>query len=401
MRKVIVLFLTAAIFASFGAGFYIGKSQIPALPPEGILNPELDKPASVDFSLFWEAWQKLEAKYVDHTKIDYKKMLYGAITGMTNSLKDDYTVFMPPADTKIFKEDVSGEFSGVGMEIGVRNSVLTVISPLEGTPAERAGLRAGDKILKIDGQDASGMAVEAAVKLIRGVRGTEVILTMFRDGWNNVKDFKIIRDVIEIPSLKWELKNADSDSPIAYIKLYQFSEVARSSFNKASLEILKSPAKKIILDLRNNPGGYLEVAQDIAGWFLKRGDLVTVEDFGGKEENQEYRSEGPSNLFSYPMVVLINKGSASGSEILAGALRDNRKVLLIGEKSFGKGSVQQLEELREGSLKITIARWLTPSGAIINGQGLAPDIEVKMTEEDYKDEKDPQLEKAVEVLKSL
>ena len=190
-------------------------------------------------------------------------------------------------------------------------------------------------------------------------------LTIFRDGWDNVKDFKIIRDVIEVPSIKLEILASPGEAGgkadgIAHIKLYQFSEVARSSFNKAGLEILNGPAKKIILDLRNNPGGYLEVAQDIAGWFLEKGELVAIEDFGGKEENQEYRAKGPSNFSSYKMVVLINKGSASASEILAGALRDNRNVPLIGEKSFGKGSVQQLEELREGSLKITIARWLTP-----------------------------------------
>ena len=375
---------------------------MPASPPEGILNPELGKPAGTDFSLFWEAWNKLEAKYVDHSKIDYKAMLYGAISGMVKSLQDDYTVFFPPEDTKIFKEDVSGEFSGVGMEIGMRSNTLTVIAPLEGTPAKRAGLRAGDKILQINGADTADLSVDKAVRLIRGPRGTEITLTIARDGWDDVRDFKIVRDVIEIPSLKWEIKQAADGSPdIAYIKLYQFSETARYSFDKAGLEIIRSSAKKIILDLRNNPGGYLEVAQDIAGWFLKKGDLVATEDFGGKETNEEYKAQGPSNFFSYPVVVLINKGSASGSEILAGALRDNRGIKLIGEKSFGKGSVQELENLNEGSLKITIARWLTPKGSLINREGLKPDIEVEMTEEDYKEERDPQLDKAVEIIKEM
>jgi len=407
MKKAsLLIFFVVIVFAAFGAGFYFAKSQVPVAAPEGIINEELGKPGNLDFSLFWEAWAKLEEKYVDHSKIDYKKMLYGAIIGMADSLKDDYTVFFPPEDSKIFKEDVNGEFSGVGMEIGVKNSTLTVIAPIEGTPAEKAGLRAGDKIVKVNGQDSGDMAVEEAVKLIRGQRGTEVSLTIFRDGWDNVKDFKIIRDVIEVPSIKLEILASPGEAGgkadgIAHIKLYQFSEVARSSFNKAGLEILNGPAKKIILDLRNNPGGYLEVAQDIAGWFLEKGELVAIEDFGGKEENQEYRAKGPSNFSSYKMVVLINKGSASASEILAGALRDNRNVPLIGEKSFGKGSVQQLEELREGSLKITIARWLTPKGTMINGQGLTPDIEVKMTEEDYKNKKDPQLDKAIEVLKEM
>ena len=407
MKKAsLLIFFVVIVSAAFGAGFYFAKSRVPVAAPEGIINEELGKPENLDFSLFWEAWTKLEEKYVDNSKIDYKKMLYGAITGMADSLKDDYTVFFPPEDSKIFKEDVNGEFSGVGMEIGVKNSTLTVIAPIEGTPAERAGLMAGDKIVKINGQDSGDMAVDEAVKLIRGQRGTEVSLTIFRDGWDDVKDFKIIRDVIEVPSIKLEMLASPGEAGgkadgIAHIKLYQFSEVARSSFNKAGLEILNGPAKKIILDLRNNPGGYLEVAQDIAGWFLEKGELVAIEDFGGKEENQEYRAKGPSNFSSYKMVVLINKGSASASEILAGALRDNRNVPLIGEKSFGKGSVQQLEELREGSLKITIARWLTPKGIMINGQGLTPDIEVKMTEEDYKNKKDPQLDKAIEVLKEM
>lgn len=396
-KRFLVIFFILVIFGAFGSGFYIGKSQVPVTAPDYIINEELGRPASFDFSLFWEAWRALEENYVDSSKIDYKSMLYGAISGMVNSLKDDYTVFLPPEDTKIFKEDVSGEFSGVGMEIGIRNNILTVVAPLEGTPADRAGLRADDKILKIDGKETSGMATDIAVKLIRGPRGTEVILSVIRQGWDDVKEFKIIREVIEVPALKTEMKEGN----IAYIKLHQFSEIASLSFNKTAKEILSSPAKKIILDLRNNPGGYLEVSRDIAGWFLKEGDIVAIEDFGGKQENEQYLSRGPSSLLSYPTVVLINQGSASASEILAGALRDNRQVLLIGEKSFGKGSVQQLEELREGSLKITIAKWLTPKGSQINSDGLTPDIEVKITEEDFEQKKDPQLDKAIEVLKNL
>lgn len=398
----LAIFFVLIIFAVFGAGFYFGKSQIPILVPQDIINEDLGKPVNLDFSLFWEAWDKLEKKYVDHSKIDYKQMLYGAISGMVKSVKDDYTVFMPPEDSKIFKEDVSGEFQGVGMEIGTRNNTLTIIAPLGGTPAEKAGLRAGDKILKINGQNTIGMLVEEAVKLIRGPKDTEVILTIVREGWDDVKDFKIIRDVIEVPPLKWELKGPPGGSPdIAYIKLYQFSEIASSAFNKIGLEILRSPAKKIILDLRNNPGGYLEVAQDIAGWFLDKGSLITIEDFGGKEKSKEYLAAGPSKFFSYPIVVLINQGSASGSEILAGTLRDNRGILLIGEKSFGKGSVQELADLKEGSLKITVAKWLTPKGSLINGQGLAPDIEVELTEKDYNENKDPQLDKAIEILNGM
>lgn len=397
MKKFAAIFFVLIIFTAFGAGFYFGKNQLPSTPPENIINSELGKQKSADFSLFWEAWNVLEDKFVDQNKIDYKKMIFGAISGMTNSLKDPYTIFMPPEETKIFKEDVSGEFQGVGMEIGIKNGGLTVISPIEGTPADRAGLRAGDKIIKINGTSTDGITTDEAVKIIRGPGGTQVTLTIFREGWKEAKEFEITREVIEVPSLKWEIKNNDT----AYVRIYSFSEAARSAFDRAGSEILKSEAKKIVLDLRNNPGGYLEVSQDIAGWFLDRNALVTIEDFGGREESIEYRAKGPGSFASYPVVVLINQGSASASEILAGALRDNRGIKLVGEKSFGKGSVQGLEELSQGSLKITIAKWLTPKGSLIAEKGLEPDVEVKITEEDYKNEKDPQLDKALEMAKEL
>ena len=397
-KKGLALFFSVFIvLAAFGAGFQFGKSQIPITPPEGIINSELGQPEGFDFSLFWEAWQVLEKEFFDLEKIDYQEMIYGAISGMTSSLEDPYTVFMPPEDAKIFKEDVSGEFQGVGMEIDIIDGILTVVTPLEGTPAQRAGLRAGDKIIKADDTYTADITIDEAVKLIRGPKGTTVTLTILREGWTQTKDFEITRDIVEIPSLKWEIKDED----IAYIKLYHFSETGRSAFNQAAIEILNSEAKSIILDLRNNPGGYLEVAQDIAGWFLEKGQIVTIEDFGGKEENKEYKARGSGKLLSYPLVVLINQGSASGSEILAGALRDNRGVKLVGMKSFGKGSVQTLEELTQGSLKITVAKWLTPNGDLIDGEGLEPDVEVELTEEDFDQEKDPQLAKAIEIIKEI
>jgi len=395
MRKVAVFFLVILIFGAFGAGFYFGKLQIPPSPPEGVINTEAGEPEGVDFSLFWEAWKVLEEKFVDQDKIDYQEMIYGAVSGLAGSLEDPYTVYMPPEETKVFKEDVSGEFQGVGMEIGIRNRQLQVIAPLEGTPADRAGLRAGDKIIKIDGKDTQGITIDEAVQLIRGPKGTKVTLTIFREGWQKVKDFTIIREVIEIPSLTWEIK----DSDIAYIKLHHFSLTAQTAFAQAAVEILNSDVRKIILDLRNNPGGYLEVAQNIAGWFLERGSVVTIEDFGSQRESKVYKAGGNGKLISYPMIVLINQGSASGSEILAGALRDNRGIKLIGEKTFGKGSVQELKELSQGSLKITVARWLTPNGSLIDSRGLEPDVKVEMTEEDIQEGRDPQLEKAIEILK--
>ncbi len=396
-RKLNLFFLVIVIFAVFGLGFWTGENQVvcDVCPPEDI-----------NFSLFWEAYHKLQEKFVDKEKIDIQKIIYGAISGMVKSLEDPYTVFLPPEDTKKFKEDVEGVFEGVGMEIGIRKGQVQVIAPLEGTPAQKAGLRAGDKIIKVNDILTMDLTIDEVVSLIRGPRGTEVLLTIYREDWGETQEVGIVRGVIEVPSLKWELLTSTGevggkDADIAYIKLYQFSRKAALDFRKASFEILDSPAKKIILDLRNNPGGLLVIAQDIAGWFLESGELVVIEDF--RNGNRiEYKSYGNGTFLDYKIVILINEGSASGSEILAGALRDNRDILLIGKKSFGKGSVQELEDLRGGSsLKITIARWLTPKGQLITGSGLEPDIRVEMSSEDYDEGRDPQLNKAIEVIKNL
>ena len=392
LKKILTsFFLVLTLLISFGLGTYFGKSRVVC---------EICPPQEIDFSLFWEVYHKLQEKFVDKGKFDIQKMIYGAISGMVKSLGDPYTVFFPPEETKRFEEDVKGVFEGVGMEIGIKKGQLQVIAPLEGTPAQKAGLRSGDKILKINDTETSDLTIDEAVDLIRGPKGTEVTLTIFREEWKKTKEIKLMRDVIEVPSLKREIKEIDGQK-IAYIQLYQFSENASFDFRKAAIEILTSPAQKIILDLRNNPGGYLEVAQQIAGWFLEKGKIVVLEDFG-QGNKQEYKAQGPGTFSDYKIVILINQGSASASEILAGTLRDNRGILLIGEKSFGKGSVQELEKLKEGSsLKITVARWLTPKGQLITDVGLEPDIKVEMTEKDYEEEKDPQLDKAIEIIKNL
>jgi len=388
-KNIVPFFLAFIILASFGLGIWLGRTQVVC---------EVCQPQKVDFSLFWSAWQVIQDKFVNKDKLNNQEMIYGAISGMIKSLKDPYTIFLEPTYAKRFSEDVKGSFEGVGMEIGIRKEQLQIVSPLEGSPAQKAGLRAGDKILKVNGTSTADMTVDEAVNLIRGPKGTEVTLTIGRKDWDEPRDIKIVRAIIDVPSLKWELKEGD----IAYIKLYQFSENASNDFRKAAIEILGSGAKKIILDLRNNPGGYLEVAQDIAGWFLENGQVVTIEDFGGKQKQEIFRAQGSANLLPYKLVVLINEGSASGSEILAGALRDNRGIKLIGEASFGKGSVQEMEKLKDGSsLKVTIAKWLTPSGESITDKGLAPDIKVEITEKDYQDGKDPQLEKAIEIVNNL
>jgi len=387
-RKPFSIFLAAIfIFGVFYAGYLSGKSVCTPLPP-----------ADADMTLFWQAWSTLEKNFVDKSKIDHQKMVYGAIEGMVGSLGDPYTSFFNPGDSKKFLEDTAGAFEGVGMEIGIKKDQLQVVTPLENSPAKKAGIRAGDLIVKIDGKSASGITTDEAVDLIRGDKGTEVTLTLYREDWKETKDFKLTRAVIEVPSLKWEIK----DGNIAYIQLYQFTEKASNDFKAAAVDIINSPAKRIVLDVRNNPGGYLTVSQDIAGWFLKKDDLVTREKLAGDKDGEEYRSNGPALLLKYPTVVLINQGSASASEILAGALRDDRNVQLVGEKSFGKGSVQQLMPFGDGSsLKVTIAKWLTPNGSQISEIGLTPDVEVKNTVEDEDKGLDPQLDKAIEIVKNL
>ncbi len=384
-RKLIsIVIISGLIIGSFALGFTFGDNSVFC---------ETCQPSEINFSLFWETYNKLKEKYVDLGKINEQDIVYGAIAGMVNSVKDPYTIFMDPEETKNFMEDISGSFEGVGMEIGTKDNVLQVIAPLEGTPAQKAGLRAGDKIIKVNDESTFGLGLDEVVAMIRGPRGTSVVLNIFRDGWENAKDIEIVRGVIEVPSLKWELINGN----VAYIQLYHFTEKADTDFTKMAIQILASNADKIILDLRNNPGGYLEVARDIAGFFLERGKVVTIESAG--EKNTDYKARGNPVFLDYPVVILINEGSASASEILAGALRDNRGIELIGKTSFGKGSVQQLEELTGGSsLKVTTAKWLTPKGETISEVGLRPDIEVEFTEEDYNAEKDPQLEKAIEVI---
>jgi len=386
------ILLLVCFLAVFGIGYFTGKNAV-------VCN--FCAPENVNFSLFWEAWDTVSKDFVDPSKLDSKKMTYGAISGMIKALGDPYTSFFSPDDTKSFLEEVSGSFEGIGMEISVKKNQLQIVSPIENTPAQKAGLRAGDKILKINDKYTTDMTAEEAVSLIRGPQGTEVALNILREEWSSPKEFKIKRAVIEVPSLTWKILNNGKED-VAYIKLYHFNEKADSDFPKIAFEIEKSSAKKIIIDLRNNPGGYLEVSQRIASWFLERGQTVVIEDFGGKKEDDIFKATGNPRLLGYPIVVLINEGSASASEILAAALRDNISAKLVGKTSFGKGSVQQLMDLSDNSsIKITIAKWLTPKRVQINEKGLTPDIEIDITEEDINSGKDPQLDKALEIIKEI
>ena len=390
------------IAAVFGSGFVMGQRTYPLEPTTffGLLDIGKGQPENVDFGQFWQIWASIKANYVDRGKLDSQNMVYGAISGLVNSLGDPYSAFLKPQQAKIFTEDVQGWFGGVGIEIGQRQGVLTVISPLEGTPAQRAGLKPGDKILKIDKTETRNLTTDEAVLLIRGPAGTEVVLNIWREDWPEPKDFKIIRENIIIPVIEWKMVGEN----VAHVRIFSFTGQTDDRFRQAAGEILNSSARALVLDLRNNPGGYLDQAVKLAGWFLEPGEVVLMEDDGSngpKDDCDDCRAYKDANarLADFPAVILINNGSASASEILAGALRDQLGIKLVGEKTFGKGSVQTMENFRDGSsLKITVAKWLTPKGQSITEEGLEPDVAVKLTDEDAKAGRDPQLDKAIEMV---
>ncbi|MEK7583340.1 MAG: S41 family peptidase [Patescibacteria group bacterium] len=389
--------LIIALVIGFGGGMYFQKSRATTPALQAIVNQDGGKPDGVDFAIFWDAWNLLQKNYVDKSKLDTQKLVYGAIDGLVNSIGDPYTVFFPPKESKAFAEQIKGAFGGVGIEIGNRENVLTVIAPIKDSPAERAGIRAGDKITKIDGTSTEGISVEEAVGKIRGTKGTTVTLSISRESAKDLKDYKLTRDTIKIPAVAWKML----DGNVAHLQVYVFNQNVDDEFKKAADEISRSSATRIVLDLRNNPGGLLDSAVSLSSYFLDAGKVVTTEKFGNGLENA-FKTEPNGKLKSYPLVILINKGSASASEILAGALHDQRQVTLVGETSFGKGSVQQIDELGKGSsLKITIAKWYTPNGVSINENGIKPTVEVERSDEDYEKERDPQLDKALEIIKNL
>jgi carboxyl-terminal processing protease len=348
----------------------------------------------VNFKLFWKVWDTIKNKFIDRDQITDAQLFYGAMAGVVGSLEDPYSIFLNPQTSKEFSDELNGKFEGIGAEIGIRNNQLTIISPLPESPAQKAGIRPLDKIIAIDSLDTAGMSLDQAVSLIRGDKGTEVVLTITRDGLNEAKEIGIVRNTIKIVSVSWEDKDG-----VAYIKLTNFNSDTSSKFLEAVNEIISSSPKGIILDLRNNPGGYLETAVDIAGYWAKEGQVVVREEFSNPEENQEYFSNGKAQLSEFKTVVLVNGASASASEIVAGALQDYQLGTVVGETTFGKGSVQELEKLSDGSsIKLTIARWLTPYNRTIDKNGIQPDFELKLTEEDINKGEDPQMTKALEII---
>ena len=393
-RNLVGFLLVVLIFVSFGGGFYIGQNKKTVNRP--IAYNELEAPVdedTFDFNLYWEAWDSLRTNFVYRNKVKDKEMFYGSLKGLTASMDDPYTVFMDPTETKEFASDMAGTFEGIGAEVGLRNDIITIIAPLSGMPAEKAGLKAGDKIYAIDGQSTIGLSVDEAVKKIRGPKGTTVTLTVIRDKENAPREIKIERGIIIIKSVTVTYR----PDGIVLIKISSFNDDTSLLFSEAVREVLVKKPKGIILDLRNNPGGYLDTAVEMSSQWIEAGPVV-LEQFGDGQRN-EYTALGNPLLGEFKTVVLINGGSASASEIVAGALRDYKKATLVGEKTYGKGSVQTIQDLSDGSsIKITVATWMTPEGDYINEKGLLPQIEVKMSAEDIEKNRDPQLQKAVDVI---
>lgn len=370
-----------------------------------------------NLSLFWNVWSRLDRFFIDKKALIPQKMVYGAISGMVSALDDPYTVFLPPDKNEKVEEQLRGSFEGIGIHFGFIDSRMAVIAPLKGTPAERAGLMAGDLILKIEEKETAGMSLAEAQTLIKGPKGTGVTLTIFSEGDEDSRNVEIVRGEIVLKSVEVDIKEEPTGQArregdlifvekegIALVRVARFTQQTRSEWDKVVGQIIRESGnqdiKGVVLDLRSNPGGYLSGAVYLAGEFLAKGELVTRQE-KSTGETLEFRTEREGKLKEMPLVILVNKGSASSSEILAGALQEKERVKLVGEKTFGKGSIQEVQDLPEGAgLHVTTARWLLPSGKSIDKDGLTPDFEIEMTKEDIEAGKDPQYEKAKEILLS-
>lgn len=389
------------VLLSFLAGWQLGHRDLEVKwlnyrPTISIENKEPPQNIKIDFQLFWDTWDLLSRSYIDKQSLDATKMFYGAISGMVSSLGDPYTVFLPPEEQKTSKEELNGAFEGVGIQLGFnKDKRLVVVTPLVGTPAEKAGIKPQDMIVKINDKETINMTLPEAVKLIRGPKGTEVTLTILREDETETRDYTLSRDTILVKSVEVTFKE-EGGKRLAVIKLSRFGERTKEEWNEGVAKVLTEGADGIVLDLRNNPGGFLEGAVFISSEFLDGGDVVLQEN--SEEERTSFKVQRVGKLTQIPLIVLINKGSASASEIVAGALQDRRGVKLVGEKSFGKGTIQEAEDLAGGAgIHITIAKWLTPNGRWVNKtNGLEPDIKIEMDKEDVT--KDPQLDKALELL---
>lgn len=415
LRFFIALFIAGLI------GYGIGVTKVSIQwknynPRVEVVNKE--PPPSLmtaDFAPFWVVLSKIENNYYDKKAIDPQKLINGAISGMVNSLDDPYTVYLPPTQNTEFKEHLAGQFQGIGAELGMNGKQIIVVAPLDGSPAEKAGVKAGDAILKVNDQIIDGWSLAQTVSKIRGPKGTDIKIAIMHKSTTKPVDVNITRDTITVKSLSTWTRPIKDIAPIntktgvlaghlndkvTYIRLSQFGDGTNKEWTdlavKLSHDLKSDPSiKGVVFDLRNNPGGYLTDAVYIASEFIKDGTAVMQEDKNG--ERTQFPVSGRGMLTDVPVIVMVNGGSASASEIVAGALRDHKRAELVGEKSFGKGTIQEAEDLGGGSgLHVTIAKWLTPEGTWVHKNGLEPDVKVALDEKDPSH--DTQLEKAVEEL---
>lgn len=367
-----------------------GGNSLAAKNANGVASEQPQQDANINLGLFWRVWSELSQNYVFADDIDDQKLTYGAIKGVVEALDDPYSGFLNPEEAAEFRGSLDNELEGIGAELTIEDDLLTVVTPIKNSPAESAGLKARDVIAEIDGKPSLDLNILEAVKLIRGPKGTKVTLLVVREG-RDPFELTIERNKIEIESVTTE----NYGKGIFMISINQFSNDTAAEFNQAVRAALLANAKGIILDLRNNGGGYLDAAEDILAEFLTPGKVMVKTESKVAGFNSEAVANGRAQLASLPVAVLINGASASASEIVAGALQDHRRGHLIGEQSFGKGTVQEVVDYEDGSsLRLTIARWLTPSGRFIHEKGLTPDEIVELTEADYEQKKDPQLDRA-------
>ncbi|MCX6809863.1 MAG: S41 family peptidase [Candidatus Berkelbacteria bacterium] len=392
IKVLFVVFFAVSLFISGSIGYFIGHKNLylNGTTPH-FVNSDKNKPDNVDFSLFWDAYQKVKENY--YGDINMQNYLYGAISGAYASLGDPYTAFLSPDLNKEFQDELSGDLEGVGIKMGVLDGYPTVIAPLDGSPAYKAGMKAKDKIIKVDDLETKDLSLDFVVSKIRGPSGTKVKLAFVRDGENKIREVELTRAKIDVKTVELNYKG-----DVAVITINEFGVDTTQEFKKFSGEITGKNINKVILDLRNNPGGLLDGSIDIAGFIFPKDTMVVSEQ--GKSDKVDHKSTGQGELKNVNLVVLVNGGSASAAEILAGAIKDNKRGQIIGEKTFGKGTVQILSNLKDNSsAKITVAKWLTPSGQNIDKNGIQPDIEVKDSDNPNFDTNDPILNRALLELK--
>jgi carboxyl-terminal processing protease len=414
-----LLVSASLLLISGGIGYRLGEQKVSfGISPQHavVVHTKPEGANTVDFSLFWDVWQKVNQYYIEPKTIDTQKLVYGAISGMVAAVGDPYTSFFPPKDNKDFKDELGGAFEGIGAELGLKDGRVIIVTPLRQSPAEKAGLKSNDIIVQVDGQDTYGWTVEQAVSKIRGPKHTNVKLTILHETAQKTTEITIERDTITIPSVVWWIKVPkqiseisvasesasfiNSPKKIAYLSLFRFGDNTNDFWTKAVTDIAKAQKEKdfagLVLDLRNNPGGYLDGAVYIGSEFVKSGVIVSQINSDGTKEN--YNVNRPGQLLDIPIVILINKGSASAAEILAGALRDHNRATIVGVTSFGKGSVQTPFDLAQGtSVHITTGKWYLPKGDSISKKGITPDFIVEQPDA-LTASNDAQLAKAIDIL---